>query len=130
MERKPQGHSWRRCQAAAVPAAGMWYGHKHIYNELELSVGSGFPSLPEHSHTTCLFTCFSSPSFLLFSPLGALFFSLTLPINASALLRDYRSSKQEALATPNHQGSRCFDFMTPSGAACGTRKSLSTTGGC
>lgn len=56
------------------------HGHKHIYNEAELFVALAFPPLPEHNHIMLSHICFSSRSFLIFSPPRcSLFFSDHLP---------------------------------------------------
>lgn len=58
----------------------MLHGHKHIYNEPESFAGSGFPLLPEHGHTMCLFTSVSPPPLSYYSlPLSLSFFSDLLP---------------------------------------------------
>lgn len=64
-------------QPGEMPGSGgassrMLSGHKLVYKEPELSAGSGFPSPQDHGK--CLFACFSSSAFLLFSPLGAFLF--------------------------------------------------------
>lgn len=74
LEMKAAGAQPEEMLGSGGASSRMLSGHKLIYKEPDLSAGSEFPSPPKQDHAKCPFTCFSSPSFLLFSPLGALLF--------------------------------------------------------